>query len=217
MSGSASRISQRREAALAEGSDEYHAKRAELIRVAAGVFRQKGFEAATLNDIAERFGTDRATLYYYVGSKEELLRDAVKGILDANVAEADRILALEDADPREKLELLIHRLVASYEQHYPYMSVYVGEDMHKVAGQTTPWAKQMTKQTRRFEKAVLTLLDQGREQGLFRDDIPSTLKANALFGMLNWTHRWYTPKHQHSPEEIAAAFCTIFFDGVRRD
>jgi AcrR family transcriptional regulator len=209
-----SRISRRRQAALAEGSEEYAARRAELIRVAANVFRTKGYDVVKLSDIAEAFGADRASLYYYVGSKEELLREATKGILDGNVAEADRILALTDANPREKLEMLIERLVTSYEQHYPYMSVWVGEHMLRVAGQDAAWAKQMQRQTHRFEKVVLVLLEEGRQLGLIRSDIPSTLQANALFGMLNWTHRWYSPRQKHGATEIAAAFSTIFFDGV---
>lgn len=209
-----SRISQRRQAALAEGSEDYTSKRAELIRIAADVFRVKGYDGATLNDIAERFGTDRASLYYYIGSKEELLREATRGILDGNVAEADRILKLTDVGPRRKLELLIHRLVTSYELHYPYMSVWVGEHMQRVSSESAAWAKQMQRQTRRFERAVLTLLEEGREQGLFRDDLPPRLQVNALFGMLNWTHRWYAPGQKFSADEIADAFSAIFFDGV---
>jgi AcrR family transcriptional regulator len=63
-------IGRRRAAALAEGGDEYQSKRRELIKAAATVFKQKGYEAATLNDIAELVGADRASLYYYVGGKE---------------------------------------------------------------------------------------------------------------------------------------------------
>jgi AcrR family transcriptional regulator len=211
-----SRTALRRQAALAEASEEYTAKRAELIHHAATVFKAKGYDAATLNDIAELFGTDRASLYYYVGSKEELLREAVKGVLDANVEEAGRILALPDASPLERLRLLVDRLITSYEENYPYMYVYIQEDMHKVAGEESPWAKQMTRQTRRFERAVITVINEGREQGAVREDIPTKLMSNALFGMLNWTHRWYTPQRKLPPHELSDAFCSIFLEGITR-
>lgn len=52
VTGGPSRIAQRRSAALAEGGADYNARRAELIRVAADVFRGKGYAASTLHDIA---------------------------------------------------------------------------------------------------------------------------------------------------------------------
>src|ERR1700712_5008466 len=95
----ASRISQRRSAALTEGGADYSAKRAELIRVAAIVFREKGYAAATLNDVAALFGTDRASLYYYVASKEELFQECISGIVSANIANLE-IAAASDLSPK---------------------------------------------------------------------------------------------------------------------
>jgi AcrR family transcriptional regulator len=208
-----SAIGRRRLAALADGNEEYRARRDELIRVAADVFKEKGYEAATLNAIAERFGADRASLYYYVSSKEELFQEAIRGVLDANVIEAERILAL-DADARQKLELLVRRLMSSYEENYPHMYVYIQEDMGKVAEEKTPWARQMKRQTRRMETITAKLISEGIENGTFRDDIRVDLVAKSLFGMLNWTHRWHKPNRQTSADDIADAFCAIFLDGM---
>jgi TetR/AcrR family transcriptional regulator, cholesterol catabolism regulator len=213
MSTPQSRIGQRRLAARTEGNAEYKARREELIRVAATVFKEKGYEAATLNDVASRFGADRASLYYYVASKEELFQEAVRGVLDDNVAEAERILAMEGS-AREKVRLIVEQLITSYEENYPYMYVYIQEDMRKVASETSSWAKQMTRQTRRFESITRELIAEGIADGTFRDDIRDDLAANALFGMLNWTHRWFKPGRQLAAPEMAEAFCTIFLDGM---
>jgi hypothetical protein len=35
--------------------------------------------------------------------------------------------------------------------------------------------------------------------------------------MLNWTHRWFVPKHGHTAAELADAFWKIFIEGVRRN
>ena len=206
-------IGKRRLAARTDGNEDYRARRQELVRVAATVFKEKGYEAATLNDIASRFGADRASLYYYVGSKQELFQEAVRGVLDANVAEAERILRLE-GDARHKLELLVRQLISSYEENYPYIYVYIQEDMRKVASEKTPWAGQMTRQTRRLESITVQLVNQGIAEGAFRDDIRVDLATNALFGMLNWTHRWFKPGRQLSAGEMTEAFCAIFFDGM---
>lgn len=209
------RIARRREAAVAQGSADYTAKRNELIRGAAMLFKEKGYEATTLKDIAEHAGLDRSTIYYYVGTKEEVFQEAVRGILYDNVAEAEHLVRLQSLDPREKLRRLIERLMVSYEESYPYMHVYIQQDMQKVAGEDTQWAREMTRQTHRFEKAFMTLIDEGIAQGVFRSDVPVSLAANAIFGMVNWTHRWHKPDGKQTARDIADAFCKIYFDGMQ--
>jgi AcrR family transcriptional regulator len=208
-------IGRRRTAAKrAQDNLEYQAKRRELIRAGAAVFKEKGYEATTLNDIAERVGVDRASLYYYVGGKEELLHEAVRGGVADNLAEVDRILKLDES-PEEKLRLIVARLLSSYEESYPAMFVYIQEDMSKVASEESDWAKEMSAQTKRFESATIKLIKQAMNEGRFRDDVSPELAANSLFGMVNWTHRWFKPGKKLSAAEITDTFWTIFFEGMR--
>jgi TetR/AcrR family transcriptional regulator, cholesterol catabolism regulator len=207
-------ISRRRAAQTQDGSAEYAAKREELVRAAADVFREKGYRSTTLNDVAKLAGLDRATVYYYFGSKEELFREAVQGLLDANLVEAERLLRDKTALPRDKLRHLIEMLMLSYEAKYPYAYVYMQQDMHKVADESSSWAAAMVKQTHRFEKVVLTLIKEGTAKGDLRADVVPELAANALFGMLNWTHRWYRPGGRHDARQIAAAFAKVFLGGM---
>jgi AcrR family transcriptional regulator len=207
-------IGRRRTAAKrSEKNADYHAKRSELIQVAALVFKEKGYEAATLNDIAERIGADRASLYYYVGGKEELFHEVVRDRVADNVAEVDRIIKL-DEPPEEKLRLIVKRLLTSYEENYPAFYVYIQEDMSKVASQRSEWANEMTRQTRRFNTVTIKLIEQAIASGAFRDDIRPELAANALFGMVQWTHRWFKPGKKLSSAELIDAFWTIFVDGM---
>ena len=108
---SSSGLSKRRRSAQVEGSAGYQAKRNELLQIAGDVFKEKGFEAATLNDIAARFGTDRAAIYYYFAGKQEIFQEVfqatAKKVLDENhLAEATRVAGFEIA-AHEKLRLLI--------------------------------------------------------------------------------------------------------------
>ena len=209
-----SNIGRRRKNALAEGNPEYKAKRDELVQLAANLFKEKGFKATTLNDIALHSGLERATLYYYIISKEELFQEVAKGVLDKNIAEAQRFLRMKDLNPREKLERLFEMLMVSYEAHYPHMYVYIQEQMHEVGRDATPWAQEMVKQTLRFEKVVMKLISEGIEQGIFRNDISVRIATNGLFGMFNWTHRWFKTGGKLTAKEIADMFNKIFFDGL---
>lgn len=208
-----SRISQRRSAALADGGADYSSRRAELIRVAANVFREKGYAAATLNDVAAVLGTDRASLYYYVASKEELFQECITAAVTDNIAKADAISA-EDLSPRERLLRLIDLVINSQVEHYPYMYVYMQEDMRQVVSQDAAWATEMVEATHRIEQYFIQAIKDGIAAGEFRDDLPTTLVANSLFGMTQWTHRWFVPSRKYTAQDLIDTFAAIFFSGI---
>lgn len=209
-----SRISQRRRTAQRNGRADYSAKRAEIIAAAAEVFRDKGYQAATLNDVAAKLGTDRASLYYYVADKQELFHESVKGILERNLVRAEEV-HVSDLRPVEKLEALVATILESYEANYPYMFVYIQEDMAQIAKEESSWATEMVDQTRQMERIFSKVIEDAVAVGDFRDDVSPHLATYALFGMMNWTHRWFEPGKRQSAAEIAAAFATIFSDGMK--
>jgi AcrR family transcriptional regulator len=204
-------IDARRQAALKEGNAAYLTRREEIIRAAADVFRQRGVEAATLLEVATSLGTDRATLYYYVGSKEELLQEIVRNALQ-DVLEAAETIKRSRASTPEKVKALIASMVQNYVENYPHMSIYV-EDLGRIARQDSEWAVDVLDRTRRYEAVVHAVLAKGQRDGTLRDDVPVDLAALSLFGMINWMHRWYRPKSEFSADEIADSFTRVFLDG----
>lgn len=208
-----SRIAQRRTAALAEGGADYSARRQELIRTAAEVFRAKGFSGSTLHDVANALGTDRASLYYYVGSKEELFQACISEAVAANIARASEIAAA-GLTPREQLVQLIELLINSQVEHYPYLYVYIQEDMRQVATTDAAWATDMVEQTHLFERYFTDAISRGVRAGIFRDGLSTTLVANTLFGMTQWTHRWFVPGKRYSAQDVIDTFVAIFFQGL---
>lgn len=211
----ASKIARRRKSALSEGSADYKVKRDEIVQAASRLFKERGYKSTTLAHVAEAAGVDRATVYYYVGSKEELFHEAVQGLVDRNAAKAERIFRAKDLDPKQKLTQLVETLMCSYEEHYPHMYVYIQEEMHHVATGTSEWARTMSRHTRRWESIFIKLVEAGMAQGIFRSDIPASISVNGLFGMLNWTHRWFKPGGKRNAREIAAWFSDIFFHGMQ--
>src|ERR1700722_4103606 len=120
-----SNISRRRRSAQADGSADYAAKRAELLRIAAKLFKQQGFQATRLIDIAREAGLDRATVYYYVSSKEELFQETVETAFDSNIADARALLADESLRSIDRLHTIFVSLMVSYEENYPATFVYI--------------------------------------------------------------------------------------------
>jgi TetR/AcrR family transcriptional regulator, cholesterol catabolism regulator len=206
-----SNIESRRRAALQEGNAAYIARRQEIIRTAAHVFRDRGIDATTLREVAEALNTDRASLYYYVGSKEELLQEIVRDVLLGDLETAARIKRSR-ATSAEKVRRLIVAMVTSYAEHYPHMNVYQ-EDLGRIARQDSEWAVDIIARTRTFEGLVHSILRKAVKDGTLRPDLPVEVAALALFGMVNWMHRWYRPGFKATPEVIAATFADIFMDG----
>jgi AcrR family transcriptional regulator len=204
-------IDARRQAALKEGSVPYVARREEIIRAAANVFRERGYEAATLADVAKSLDTDRASLYYYVASKEELLqeivRDALKSILETAESIKRRKLRTD-----EKIKALIESMVHNYAENYPHMSIYT-EDSRRIAHQDSEWATDVIERNRRYESVVRSVLAKGQRDGTLRNDIPVDLAVLSLFGMINWMHRWFRPDGQFDAGQVADAFTRIFLEG----
>ena len=196
---------------MEEGGAAYVARRQEIVRAAAHVFRDKGNEA-TLKDVAASLGTERASLYYYFGSKEELLREIVREALARDMDAAQTIRRSKDPTP-DKIRALILSVVTSYAENYPHVNVYI-EDLGRIARQDNEWAVDVIKATHQYETLVRSMLRQGQDEGTFRKDIPIDVASMALFGIVNWMHRWYRPSYPVPPDEIAHGFATIFLDGL---
>jgi AcrR family transcriptional regulator len=212
-----SNISRRRRTAQSDGSADYAAKRLELLRIATKLFKERGFQSTKLADIAQAARLDRASIYYYVSSKEELFHESVEGVLDESIKLARKLLADEQLRSIERLHRIYVALMVSYEENYPATFVYIQEQMHQVAGDETAWAQEIMTKTRAFDQILLGFIRGAIEAGDLRADILPRLVENALFGMLNWTHRWFVPGGGMSGKEVGEALWSIFTDGMLMD
>jgi AcrR family transcriptional regulator len=212
----ASGIGRRRAAALADGSAGYTPRRREIKDAAARVFRAKGYRGTSLGDIAEALGTDRASLYYYVASKEALFEEVVHDAAEANVRRAEQIRELDDDAPH-KLQMLMAAVMASYQEYYPYLFVYIQEELNRLGDGKSEWSREMRKINRRFDEAVVGIVQAGMDDGTLRSVSPARVVAYGIIGMLNWTHRWYREVDGQLPdaEAIGLAFADTLVNGLR--
>jgi hypothetical protein len=112
------------------------------------------------------------------------------------------------------MTVLVEEMMASFDRNYPHMFVFI-EDLARVARIEGGWASSVLESRRRFEQIVHGVVDQARAQGALRDDIPDDLALLALFGMINWTHRWYKPGGGFASGEVASTFTSLLFNGLR--
>jgi TetR/AcrR family transcriptional regulator, cholesterol catabolism regulator len=208
-----SSIGRRRTNARREATPGYSERRQRLLRAAADVFKDKGLQAASVNDIAERFGGDRATIYYYYGSKHEIFIDLIEQAVEEVVLLAEEI-ARSGHSAAVRLRDVFARTLDAYERHYPYMYVYIQEDMRKVPGDGTSAGKELQDLGRRYDRAVQQIIEEGIASGEFQASLDAQMMRFAIIGALNWTHRWQVPGGRLSGAQIGAAFTDLFLNGA---
>ena len=185
------------------------ARRDEILRAAARIFRERGFEAAGMRDIALAADLSPANLYHYFKGKDEILFYCQDRALDRMLA---GVSASRRASPRADL-----RLHAVAETHVLTMLDEVeGATAHLQVDALTPaLRRQIVRKRDRYERAVRRLITEGARTGtLIAPD--AALAARTLLGALNWTATWYRPDGAQRPEEIAAEMARLLVKGLKK-
>lgn len=180
--------------------------REDVLRAAVEVFREKGYERATVRDIAARAGMTNSSLYSHVASKQELFLEIVQPVIEAAVERMSHI-AGSTATPSQKVREAIAGAVAAFDSHYPEVSVYV-RDFYPVLETAEPELR------RRYEEGWTAIVQAGVDDGSFRPDADVRVVVLGILGMVNWMHRWYRPGGGRSVEEIGDEMATLVLGGL---
>jgi AcrR family transcriptional regulator len=196
--------SQRKRAKAPQGG----ARLQQIIDAAARVFRDKGYDGATLRDIAREAGLLPGSLYYHIRSKEDLLRLIVEQPIRDLHAHLEEIAA-SDALASHKLAQAIAAHLRCFERHYPYLFVNLRNML-----QVDSMRSSMRKRAKRYEGFWQQILSQGVKTGEFPADLDVKVTAFAILGMCNWMHRWYRQEGRLSMEEVIQQFTRLVLQGL---
>jgi TetR/AcrR family transcriptional regulator, cholesterol catabolism regulator len=207
-------ISQRRSSARRDANVGYEQRRQRLLDAAADVFKEKGLGATSVNDIAARMGSDRATVYYYYGSKHEIYLDLIRQAVEQIVVIAETA-AIDPAPATVRLRLLLEATLDGYERHYPYLHLFVQEDVRRLSPGSEPGNDNLEGWVTRFEKAFVSIIEDGIDRGEFRDSLEPKVAMYAMLGSINWSHRWFLPGGRFTGKELGSQFADMFLQGIR--
>lgn len=207
-------IGKRRTAAKKASKAIYKQRRREIAEAATRVFHEKGYQATSMGAVAKKLGIDRASLYYYISSKEELFDEVVREVVQNNLATAQEIQRSE-ATPPEKLRRLVMAMMASYEEDYPLIYIYIRENLRLVSDKRSKWSKAMRQLNRDYEQAVIDIIEEGYEDGSFRRIGSTKVVAYGVIGIVSWTNRWFRPdRSEVSGEEIGRIYADMLLAGL---
>lgn len=207
-------IGKRRTAAREDSSVSHQARRKEIGDAAIRVFNRLGFQRASMTAVAAELNIDRASLYYYISSKEELFDEIVRTVVERNVALAQKIQASE-MSPRRKLSDLIIALMSSYGEHYPLIYIYIRENLSHVGDKRSEWSRYMRNLNSQMSDAVIAIVEEGYADKTFRNVGSSKVVAYGVLGLVGWTNRWFRPAESDvSAGEIGKIYAEMVLAGL---
>lgn len=183
-------------------------RHAEVLQAAIRVFYRKGYRASTIQDVSDALDFTSAALYYYVGSKQELLTSIVLEPNKQLVDIAERMLAT-DIPATERLRRMIIEHVTFMLREREMFGVMFRERI-ELDPET---AKALAEYEDRYYTLMRTIISKAVDAGEIAVENLS-IAALALIGMINWTTRWYHDDGPQTAEQIAHHFFNIYFLGV---
>ncbi|KZE31248.1 TetR/AcrR family transcriptional regulator [Crenobacter luteus] len=172
-------------------------RRMELVRAAARLFRDQGYERTTVRDLGQAVGLQSGSLFYHFRSKEDILVAVMALGIGATTDELEAALA-KAASPRDKLATLfrvhLHSLLGENQAALEVM-LY---EWRSVSDAARPGLVVLRD---RYEALWQTVLDEAAAAGLVKTD--TRLLRRTWLGSLHWTVQWYRPDGELSVDALA--------------
>lgn len=181
----------------------------ELLVVATRLFRERGFHATSMQDLAEALGMNRGSLYHYISAKDDLLWRIVESALQRL---DDRVRPVLET-PGSATE----RLRAAIGEHLGFAAEHADElSLIQVELRSLPPARRAELIARRDAYEAMwraAMADAMREAGMVTVD--TRLATIAVLSACNWFTQWYRPDGPLGVDEIAAQFGDFFLAARR--
>jgi len=189
-------------------SAKWHQRRLEVVDTSATVFARRGYHGTGLIELCEANQLSKGALYYYIGSKVQLLEAINDRLLDEMMLGADRV-ERAGGTPADQLPMLGNEFM-NVMIRFPDHSIVMIHDYPALTGE---YAKRFTRRRRDYERRVEAIIEAGIKSGDFRD-VDVYHAAQAWIG--TQTHMWRVAESSRSAHGYASTVDDIFVRGISR-
>lgn len=179
-------------------------RRLQIEDAASALFRERGYAATSVRDIAHALNLQGGSLYAHVASKEDVLWSIVSRAADRFNAEVGP-LAASETPPAERLRAMIRAHVAVVTSAQKDAAVF----LHEWRFLSAERRAQMAQRRDGYEALFRTVITDGQDSGDFRP-VDARLMAMAILTSLNGIATWYAPGGPLTPSAIADAHADLF-------
>ncbi len=179
---------------------EKERRRQEILSAARDVFSKKGFNSATMEEIASRAELSPGTLYLYFKNKEELHTSLSIDILDYIGTEISKVVE-EDISVEEKVEKFLDVFIDVYDRDLSILinlfHLQSGETLHNLSEEVMG---QLKKHSRKAHQAIVAVVKEGIDKGIFMEDHPVAL-ADVVWATYSGVVLWVDSKRLLNDEK----------------
>ena len=185
-------------------------RRAEIIEIAAKLFKIKGFTATTMRDIAEQVGIEAASMYNHIKSKDEILQAICFKISNEYISQLNAI-ENQSKSPVEKIKELIRLHVRIIITDIDSISVANNEWKH-----LSEEALTVFKDARRdYEQRFATIIEAGIAAGELQP-INISVALFTILSAVRWVELWYKNDREISPEILEENIISLLMNGLQK-
>ncbi len=193
-----------RKSPLATIADSDGNRRADLVRVSARLFREKGFEGTTIRDIAEAVGMRSGSPFYHFKSKQEILAAVMEEGLVAGLEGTQKIIDSELA-PREKFRALVRtHLETVLAEGHDFIPVL----LYDWRSLSTALQARIIELKDRYDECWQRMLSELKRAGLIEDD--DKVVRLLLLGAINYSVQWFKPGKGLTLDQLADQTVSFF-------
>lgn len=191
-------------------TDTHESRKDVIVSKAASLFRQKGYKAASMRDLAEAVGVEAASLYNHINSKTELLHVLCFNVANRFMDHIDKV-ENEKINSIHKVEKILRFHINEMLNHYE--EVYVSDREWKHL--SDPYLSNFQNQRRTYRKRFASIIETGiRNNEIKNIDAPTAvlIMLHAITGIESW-HR---STEKISGQSLEENMVTIMIDGLRK-
>ncbi len=187
-------------------------RKEQVIRSAAALFREKGYAASSMRDLAQKLGIEAASLYSHIKSKEEILQSLCFDM----AAEFRKSLAdveSKNVTSTDKLRLGIIGHIQVMAKDLTASAVFMNEHRHL----SQPYLRDFLLLRINYINRFKAIIEEGARTGEFKDRIDKKLAVMTLFSSLNWMPLWYDPSSKIDPNDLGQQLADMLVNGLKQN
>jgi AcrR family transcriptional regulator len=184
--------------------------RQEILRTAARLFQQRGYDATSMNDVAAALKLSKGGLYHHFQSKDEILFEIMNHAMEIT---EERVLAPVRgiADPEERLRALIRLHI---EVVLSPLDREITVMLHENHPLPPVLRKRINIRKKEYIHFVENLMAEVQRARQAKGAVSPRAAAFALLGMINWIYQWYKPEGELQTHNLVPQFTSLIFAGI---
>ncbi len=182
----------------------------EILIAAVELICKEGYKATSLQEIANRVGIHKTSLFHYIENKEDLLRRILQSSLGENCLKLEKIVNNDRLTPEKKLREAFEIHLRSAPNMVSNQIVYSNDFPNLSKKTQNMFLEERRKYEKLFKKIVMEL-----KRDNYLNGLDTSVVTLGIFGMLNWFPKWYRSDGRMSIEKISSIFCKMILGKKR--